>query len=313
MHAYSQDLRQRVLDTVNRGESSLREIAHRFLVSISFVTRLLQHHRATGSLEPKRPAGGRPTALGPDDLERLRQLIKKQPDATLQELKQGLGVSCSTMAIVRALRKLNITRKKKVLHDQKRDDPEVQKMREAFREAMAAVDPEHLIFVDESGANTAMTRTHGRGPVGERVEGAVPEGWKTVTLVCGLRLSGVTAPVIFEGATNTAKFESYVEQILAPQLREGDVVIWDNLKPHKAQAVVAAVEHAGGKVVPLPTSSPDLTPIEEMFSKVKGILRSVAARTTETLYEAIGSALKEVSPEDIKGWFQSRAAYAIQS
>ena len=158
-----------------------------------------------------------------------------------------------------------------------------------------------------------MTRTYGRAPVGERVHGAAPGHWDTVTLICGLRLSGVTAPVIFEGATDTAAFESYVEQVLVPQLRPGDVVIWDNLKPHKAKPAVEAVERAGACVVPLPPWSPDLTPIEEMFSKVKGALRSAAARTTGAVYEAIGSALHDVSPEDISGWFQSRAAYAIQS
>ena len=174
------------------------------------------------------------------------------------------------MAISRALRKLKITRKKKVLHAQERDTPEVQQKRRDFRGEIAGVDPRRLVFVDESGANTAMTRTHGRAPVGERVHGAVPGHWDSVTLICGLRLSGVTAPVVFQGATDTAAFQSYVEQVLVPELRPEDVVIWDNLKPHKAEAVIAAVEQAGARVVPLPPSSPDLTPIEEMFSKVKG-------------------------------------------
>jgi len=314
MPVYSQDLRKRVFDTLERREGSLRQIARRFLVSLSFVTRLLEHRRLTGSLEPKPHGGGRPPALGPDDLERLRNLIHEKPDATLEELRQSLGVTCSLMAISRAVRdKLKITRKKKDLHAQERDNPKVERKRDEFREEVAGFDPQRLVFVDESGANTAMTRTYGRAPVGERVHGAAPGHWDTVTLICGLRLSGVTAPVIFEGATDTAAFESYVEQVLAPQLRPGDVVIWDNLKPHKAKPAVEAVERAGACVVPLPPWSPDLTPIEEMFSKVKGALRSAAARTTGAVYEAIGSALHDVSPEDISGWFQSRAAYAIQS
>jgi len=314
MPVYSQDLRKRVFDTLERREGSLRQIARRFLVSLSFVTRLLEHRRLTGSLEPKPHGGGRPPALGPDDLERLRNLIHEKPDATLEELRQSLGVTCSLMAISRAVRdKLKITRKKKDLHAQERDNPKVERKRDEFREEVAGFDPQRLVFVDESGANTAMTRTYGRAPVGERVHGAAPGHWDTVTLICGLRLSGVTAPVIFEGATDTAAFESDVEQVLVPQLRPGDVVIWDNLKPHKAKPAVEAVERAGACVVPLPPWSPDLTPIEEMFSKVKGALRSAAARTTGAVYEAIGSALHDVSPEDISGWFQSRAAYAIQS
>ena len=303
-----------MFDTLERREGSLRQIAHRFLVSLSFVTRLLEHRRLTGSLEPKPHGGGRPPALGPDDLERLRNLIHEKPDATLEELRQSLGVTCSLMAISRAVRdKLKITRKKKDLHAQERDNPKVERKRDEFREEVAGFDPQRLVFVDESGANTAMTRTYGRAPVGERVHGAAPGHWDTVTLICGLRLSGVTAPVIFEGATDTAAFESYVEQVLVPQLRPGDVVIWDNLKPHKAKPAVEAVERAGACVVPLPPWSPDLTPIEEMFSKVKGALRSAAARTTGAVYEAIGSALHDVSLEDVSGWFRSRASYAIQS
>jgi transposase len=313
MSAYSQDLRQRVIDTVERGEGSLRQIARRFLVSLSFVTRLLRHHRETGSVEPKPHRGGRPPALGPADLERLRQLNREQPDATLEELRQRLGVDCSLMAISRALRKLKITRKKKDLHAQERDRPEVKRKRRAFRKQVAGIDPKRLVFVDESGANTAMTRTSGRAPAGERVHGSAPGHWDTVTLICGLRLSGVTAPVVVPGATDTAVFESYVEQVLVPQLQAGDVVIWDNLKPHKANAVVSAVEDAGAQLIPLPPWSSDMTPIEEMFSKVKGSLRSVAARTTETVTAAIGSALHEISAQDILGWFQSRAAYAMQS
>jgi transposase len=313
MSALSRDLRQRIIDTVERGEGSLRRIAKRFLVSLSFVTRLLRHYRTTGSLEPNPHGGGRKPALGPAQRQRLRALLRQKPDATLEELRQQLGVDCSHMAIVRALQKLKITRKKKVLHAQEQDPPEVQQKRRDFVAEIAGIDPKRLVFVDETGANTSLTRTHGRAPVGERVSGAVPGHWDSVTLICGLRLSGVTAPVVFPGATDTPAFQSSVEQVLVPELQPDDVVIWDNLTPHKAQAVVAAVEQAGARVVPLPPWSPDMTPIEEMFSKVKEALRSVAARSTVALYAAIGSALHEVSQEDILGWFQDRAAYAMQS
>ncbi len=164
---------------------------------------------------------------------------------------------------------------------------------------MAEIDPQRLVLVDESGANTAMARTHGRAPLGQRVHGSVPGGCETITLICGLRLSGVTAAAVFSGATDTATFENHVEQVRVPERLPGDVVIWDNLKPHKAAAVVAAVERAGARVVPLPPT-PDMSPIEETFSKVKEALRSAAAaRTTEAVYAAIGPALHDVSPDDI--------------
>ena len=174
------------------------------------------------------------------------------------------------------------------------------------------MDPRHLVFVDECGANTAMTRTHGRAPVGQRVYANTPGRWEAITLTCGLRLSGVTAALAFPGATNTGVFETYVEEVLVPELKPGDMVIWDNLKPHESEEAIEAIEAAGAEVVPLPPWSPDYTPIEEMISKVKGSLRSAAARTKETVYAAFGSAVQDVTLNDIAGWFQERVAYAMQ-
>ena len=312
MTPYSQDLRRRVLDTIQRGDGSVRQIARRFLVSVSFVTRLLQLHRTTGSVEPRPHGGGNPAVLGPEDLERLLELIRQQPDATLEECRQRLGLSCSLMTICRALDKLGLPRKKKIPRAQDQGSPEVQKKRRDFCAEMAGVDPRRLVFVDECGANTAMTRTQGRAPVGQRVYTDTPGHWDSITLTCGLRLSGVTAALAFPGATNTGVFETYVEEVLVPELKPGDVVIWDNLKPHQSEEAVEAVEAAGAEVVPLPPWSPDLTPIEEMISKVKGAMRSAGARTKETVYAAFGSALHDVTIENIAGWFRDRAAYAMQ-
>src|SRR5262249_15039259 len=158
-------------------------------------------------------------------------------------------------------------------------------------EEMAGIDPQRLVFVDECGANTAMTRTHGRAPVGQRIYTHTPGHWESITLTCGLRLSGVTAALAFPGATNTALFETDVEDVLVPELKPGDVVVWDNLKPHPSEEAVEAVEGAGARVVPLPPWSPDRTPIAAMVSKVKGAMRSMAARTTETVSAAFASAL----------------------
>src|SRR4051812_35764926 len=312
MTPYSQDLRQRIIETVEGGEGSLRQIARRFLVSLSFVTRLLQLHRSTGSPQPRPHGGGNPGKLSPQDLERLRELVRQQPDATLEELRQRLGVACSTMTISRALRQLGLPRKKKIPRAAEQDRPDVQEQRREFCEQLAGLDPRRLVFVDECGANTAMTRTHGRAPVGERVSTNTPGGWESITLTCGMRLSGVTAAMAFPGATNTDRFETDVEEVLVPELRPGDGVIWDKVKPHQSEEAVEAVEAAGARVMPLPPYSPDLTPIEEMVSKVKGAMRSAAARTTETVYAAFASALHDVTPDNIAGWFRDRAAYAMQ-
>ncbi len=205
------------------------------------------------------------------------------------------------------MRKLKITRKKKVFRADERDRPDVRKKRREFQRELATLDAERLLFVDESGATTAMARIYGRAPQGERVYGSVPGSWESMTLISGMRLGGVVAPFVFRGATDTDAFRTYAEVALAPQLHQGDVVIWDNLKPHKNHAVVEAVERAGARVLPLPPWSPDLTPIEKMFSKGKGALRTLAARTTGTLTDALGygasSRLPEGHPGPVPVWW----------
>jgi transposase len=312
MTPYSRDLRQRIVETATRRDGTLSQIAERFLVSVSFVTRLLQLHRTTGSVEPKPHGGGNPAVLTAEDLQRLRDLIDDRPDATLEECREHLGSSCSLATISRALSRLGLPRKKKVPRAAEQDSPEVQERRREFGEELAGIDPRRLVFVDECGADTAMTRTHGRAPAGQRVYTDAPGRWESITLTCGVRLSGALPALAFPGATNTDVFEHYVQDVLVPELKPGDVVVWDNVKPHQSDEAVEAVEAAGARVVPLPPYSPDLTPIEELVSKVKGSLRSAAARATEAVYAAFASALHDVTLEDIAGWFGDRAAYAMQ-
>lgn len=311
MRAYSTDLRQRLLAAVQRGGYSLRQLAHLFSVSLSCLGRLLQRQRRTGSVQPAPHAGGPPPKLDSAAHARLRALVRAQPDATLAELRERLGVSCSLMTIARALKRHRITRKKKTKHADERDSPEVQAQRAAFDQRLATVDPGHLVFVDEMGASTALLRTYGRAPAGARVHAAAPGQWTNVTLIVGLRQAGVAAPFAFAGAADQQAFRTYGCQVLVPELHPGDVVVWDNLQPHKDAAVIQAIRAAGATVEPLPPYSPDKTPIEEMFSKAKTYLRSVAARTTDTVIAAMGKALDLVTPMDIGGWFHDRATYAM--
>ena len=268
MRAYSNDLRERIVVAVERGDYPLRQLAHLFSVSLAFLVRLLQRKRRTGSVQPESHAGGptpklddaararlfdlvRQQAGGPtpklDDAARARlfDLVRQQPDATLAELRERLGVSCSLMTIARALKRRCITRKKKTKHAGERDCPEVQAKRAAFEQRLATVDPAHLVFVDEMGANTALIRTYGRAPAGERVEAAAPGKWTNVTLIVGMRQTGVVAPLAFEGATDQLAFRTYVRDVLVPELQPGDVVVWDNLQPHK-DAEAAPGDRGGG-------------------------------------------------------------------
>jgi transposase len=310
MGPYSKDLRERVAAAVDHSEGSQREIARRFRVSLTFVFRLLRRRREAGTLEPKPHGGCPPPALAPDELQRLAGLIREQPDATLEQLRQRGGFSCSLTTLWRALRRLGLTRKKKTLHADERGRPDVQKRRRSFRREVKRIEPERLVFVDETGVTTAMTSAYAWAPRGERADASAPRSWEAVTVIAAMGLDGVRAPLMFPGATNAATFESYIEQVLVPELHEGDVVVFDNLSAHLGPAVAEAIEGVGASVLPLPPYSPDYTPIEEMFSKVKEFLHRVAARVKGDLYAAIADALREVTDQDIIAWFQQEGLYA---
>jgi transposase len=306
MRAYSSDLRERVLAACDALDGTREQIAARFSVSVAWIRKLLRLRRETGSPDPRPHGGGRPPAFDPAAGGRLREAVRADPDATLEELGKAAGVDCSPAAVFRALDRLDITRKKKTRRAAEQDRPELKAQRSAWREEFAAVDPERLVFLDESGATTAMDRTHGRAASGVRVDGPVPQGhWKVITLTAAVRLGGVpeAACLAFDGATDTVTFETYVRECLASALRPGDIVVMDNLSCHKTAEVARLIAEAGAEVRYLPAYSPDLNPIEKLFSKLKAHLRSAAARTVDGLIEAMGDALRAVRPGDILGWF----------
>jgi transposase len=163
-----------------------------------------------------------------------------------------------------------------------------------------------LVFVDESGAKTNMTRLYGRAMAGRRAIDDTPCGhWCTTTMISSVRLDGATACMVVNGATNKEVFQAYVRHILLPTLKAGDVVVLDNLSAHKNKAVSDLIESVGAELWYLPPYSPDLNPIEKMWSKVKAILRTLKARTEESLINAIAKALEAVTADDAKGWFES--------
>ena len=173
-----------------------------------------------------------------------------------------------------------------------------------WRAEFARIEPSRLVLLDESGASTTLTRRYARAPRGARIDAAVPHGhWKVVTLTAAVRLGGIGACLAFDGATDTESFETYVRECLVPTLRPGDVVVMDNLACHKSAAVERLIGSAEATVRHLPAYSPDLNPIEELFSKLKEYLRAAAARTAEALIGAMGGALQAVTPSDICGWF----------
>jgi transposase len=160
-----------------------------------------------------------------------------------------------------------------------------------------------MVFVDETGTATNMTRRRGRSPRGQRLDGPVPHGhWKSTTFVAGLTSRGFIAPYVIDGAMNGAIFQAWVDQMLAPQLRPGDVVVMDNLAAHKAAAIRSRIEQQGAKLLFLPAYSPDLNPIEQAFSKLKALLRAAKERTVDGLWDRIGSLLERFSPAECQNY-----------
>jgi transposase len=175
----------------------------------------------------------------------------------------------------------------------------VARKRVRWKRYQARLDPRRLVFIDETWAKTNMTRTHGRAPRGQRLVDKVPHGhWKTLTFLAALRCDAITAPFVLDGPINGAWFKAYVEQVLVPTLKPGDVVVMDNLGSHKGKAVRRAIRKAGAHLLFLPPYSPDLNPIEQVFAKLKTLLRKAAERTVEATWRRIGKLLDHFSAEE---------------
>jgi transposase len=193
---------------------------------------------------------------------------------------------------------------KKTAHASEQDRPDVLRRREAWFDAQPDLDPARLVFIDETWLSTNMARLRGRAPKGERLRAGIPHGhWKTTTFVAGLRLAGLTAPMVLDGPINGEAFHAYVEQILVPTLTPGDIVIMDNLSSHKGAHVRAAIEAAGASLFYLPPYSPDFNPIENAFAKLKALLRKAAERTIEGLWSAVGRLLNALTPQECVNCF----------
>jgi len=180
----------------------------------------------------------------------------------------------------------------------------VKAAREAWFEAQLDLDPERLVFIDETGASTKMARIRGRAKRGQRCRAAIPHGhWKTTTLTAGLRLNGLAVPMVLDGPMNGEAFRAYIKQVLVPELGKGDVVIMDNLPAHKVTGVRQAIEGVGARLLYLPPYSPDFNPIEMAFSKLKALLRKAAARTIPDLWDVIADGIDRFTPEECQNYF----------
>lgn len=303
--AYSKDLRIRLIRAVERGQSA-RSSAKLFDISASAAVKWMQAYRREGRGQAKPHRGGRRCALA-SHTEWLKSRVTGEPDITLREIcaeLSGQGIATSKSAVSRYLLRMGFSFKKTVLASEQ-DRPDVKAARDLWSKDQTGLDPQRLVFIDETGCATNMIRSRGRSIRGKRLRGQSPYGhWKITTFTAGLRVSGLTAPMVLDGPMNGDWFKAYVRQVLVPTLKPGDIVIMDNLSSHKSKDVRNAIERAGAELKYLPPYSPDLNPIEQAFSKLKAHLRKHKERSVENLWCRIGSLIDAFTPRECQNFFR---------
>jgi transposase len=201
---------------------------------------------------------------------------------------------------------------KKTLFATEQDRPDVARRRRRWKTYQGRLDPARLIFIDETWAKTNMTRLCGWAPRGRKLVAKVPHGhWRTLTFLAALRHDRIDAPCVIDGPINGESFLAYVEQVLVPTLKPGDIVIIDNLGSHKGKAVRRAIRATGARLFFLPPYSPDLNPIEQVFAKLKTLLRKAAERTVENTWKRIGALLGAFTPQECANYFRNSGYASI--
>jgi transposase len=302
---YSMELRQRAVQFVKAGDSR-HSVARRLGVSVSCVVKWLLRHEVTGSVRPGKVGGHRPRKIVGVHRERVLNQIAAGGNVTLQGLPDDLavrGLKVDYRTMWNFVHREGKSFKKKVYGDEQ-SRPDIARRRERWRKHQGRIDISRLVFIDETWTKTNMAPLRGWGTRGKRLVAHVPHGhWKTLTFLAALRSGEITAPCVFDGPINGESFLLYVQQILAPTLRSGDIVIMDNLGSHKSDSIRKTIMAAGARLIFLPPYSPDLNPIEQAFSKLKHHLRNAKERTVEATCKRIGAILKTFSPDECRNYF----------
>ena len=305
--ALFQDLRERVVAAVQSGDLSCNQAAKQFGVAISTAINWVRRLRETGSIAPGKMGGHKPRAISGAHRVWLLERIK-DGDFTLRGLvvefaERGLKVDYRSVWEFVHAEKLSF--KKSVVAGE-RDRPDVARRRAQWTKYQDRVEPERLVFIDETWTKTNMTALRGWAPRGQRFVAKAPHGrWTTTTFVAALRFDRIDAPWLIDGPIDGESFRTYVERVLVPTLRPGDIVVMDNLGSHKGKIVRELIRAAGAKLFLLPKYSPDLNPIEQMFAKLKHLLRKANARTVDAICTAIGEILRAFTPQECANYFRN--------
>ncbi|MBW6496238.1 MAG: IS630 family transposase [Burkholderiaceae bacterium] len=302
----SMDIRDRAMARLDAGET-VHEAAAALSVAPSSVVKWSQRRRATGSAAPGKIGGHVPRKIRGEQADWLRARMAEGA-FTLRGLvaelaERGLRVDYRTMWAFAHAEGLSF---KKTALASEQDRPDIARKRARWKARQGSIDPKRLVFIDETWAKTNMAPLRGWAARGQRLIGRAPFGhWNTMTFVAALRHDGIVAPWVIDGAINGEVFRTYVEQVLVPELRPGDIVILDNLGSHKAPAIRKAIKAAGARLFFLPAYSPDLNPIEQVFAKLKHLLRKTAERSREAVWRRIGTLLDQFSPQECENYLRN--------
>ena len=308
MKPYSIEFRQKIIEVYKQGNISIRKLAQRFCVAPSFIQKLLKQYKETGNLHPRPPGRSPEPKLKEEQLIDLIEIIETHNDATLVELcdllEEKIQVKVSRATMGRLTQKLNYTVKKKSLYAAEKEKEKVQTQRVEFWSVIRNIRVEDLIFLDEAGVNLAMVRLYARALKGKRARGKkAQKRGRNISLISAISVKEVLALENIYGAVDGATFEAFVFLKLIPKLGKNACVVMDNAKIHHGEMVRELIEQAGARLIYLPPYSPEFSPIENFWSKVKALLKKTAARTYKDLIEAIVNAMIRVTQKDIHNWF----------
>jgi transposase len=304
MVAYSLDLRERIIKSWQNGQPK-SAIARTFMVSLSTVNRYVKRFERLGNVLPtiQRHMPGK---LNSKMRKRLARQLAAHPDFTLAQhvewwnQRHEMQMQVSESLVSRAFRRFGWTRKKKSIGAVERNEAE----RAAFRSVLKTLAVEKVVVLDESSTRIGMIPLHARAPRGCRAYDRTIQNYgRNVTLLASMTIDGMQAAMTLEGAVDQVSFEAFVREILVPTLHPGHIVIMDNLSCHKTDQVLDLLTSVGCQVLFLPAYSPDLSPIEEAFSKLKAFIRRCRCQTIPDLIKAIAVGLDKITIGDTKGWF----------
>ena len=302
------DLRKAIINAYNTGLGTVNEIAKVFSTSSRSVFRYLKQQRDKGDLTPD-TSPGRPPILTAENLAIIKKIVLSNSDETLEQYQSRFyketGINVTIVTIFNACNKLDLRRKKKSFFAAEQERKDVQIKRADFIAAMEDINPSDIIVLDESGADLSMTSEYARAEGGKRANSPKPHipGSK-FSIIGAIGITCIIAAMYIQTSVNAEIFRTFVEQLLNPKLGPGKYVIMDNVGFHKNDAIVTLIESTGAKVVFLPPYSPDLSPIEKMWSKIKEFLKRIKPRSNAEFHNALTVALHEINEDDLSNWYE---------